>query len=93
MTPEEQARQHINKLLPASGWCVQAKDSVSLSTQPGVAVCEISFKTGEPGCTLFVDGKAIGPVETKPKGHSLKRVLNCSAVGVEIVERSAGSSF
>ena len=37
----------------------------------GVAVRELSFKTGEPDYTLFVDGKAIGTIEAKPVGHSL----------------------
>lgn len=48
MTPEEQARQSIDALLDASGWCVQTKDNVNLAARPGVAVCELSFKTGEP---------------------------------------------
>ena len=34
-------------------------------------MCELSFKTGEPDYTLFVDHKAIGTVEAKPEGHSL----------------------
>ncbi len=34
-------------------------------------MCELSFATGEPDYTLFVDGKALGTVEAKPAGHSL----------------------
>jgi type I restriction enzyme R subunit len=37
-------------------------------------VRELSFKTGEPDYTLFVDGKAIGTIEAKPAGHSLTGV-------------------
>lgn len=37
----------------------------------GVAVCELSFASGEPDYTLCVDGKAIGTAEAKPAGHSL----------------------
>src|SRR5882757_3675539 len=71
MTPEEKARQQIDAMLVASGWAVQTKDRINLSAARGVAVCELSFATGEPDYTLFVDGKAIGTTEAKPAGHSL----------------------
>ena len=71
MTPEEKARQQIDAMLTASGWAVQTKDRINLSASRGVAVCELSFATGEPDYTLFVDAKAIGTVEAKPEGHSL----------------------
>ena len=71
MTPEEKAREQIDAQLAASGWAVQTKDKVNLSISRGVAVCELSFATGEPDYTLFVDGKALGTVEAKPAGHSL----------------------
>jgi type I site-specific restriction endonuclease len=71
MTPEEKARQQIDAMLTASGWVVQTKASINLSAQRGVAICELTFATGEPDYTLFVDGKALGTVEAKPAGHSL----------------------
>ena len=71
MTPEEKARQQIDTQLTASGWAVQTKDKINLSAARGVAVCELSFATGEPDYTLFVDAKALGTVEAKPEGHSL----------------------
>ena len=58
-------------MLTASGWTVQTKDRINLSASRGVAVCELSFATGEPDYTLFVDTKALGTVEAKPEGHSL----------------------
>jgi len=70
-TPEELAREKIDALLSQSGWTVQAKNAANLSASRGVALRELSFKTGEPDYTLFVDGKAIGTVEAKPEGHSL----------------------
>jgi type I restriction enzyme R subunit len=72
--PEELARQEIDQLLEKCGWQVQDKSSVNLQSQRGVAVRELSFKTGEPDYTLFVDAKAIGTVEAKPAGHSLTGV-------------------
>jgi type I restriction enzyme R subunit len=73
-SPEEQAREEIDRLLSQAGWIVQDKSAVNLSASRGVAVRELTFKTGEPDYTLFVDGKAIGTVEAKPAGHSLTGV-------------------
>jgi hypothetical protein len=73
-TPEDKARENIDTLLEQCGWQVQDKSSVNLQSQRGVAVRELSFKTGEPDYTLFVDGKAIGTIEAKPAGHSLTGV-------------------
>jgi type I restriction enzyme, R subunit len=77
--PEQLARQNIDAMLRASGWAVQSKASVNLSAQRGVAIEELSFKTGEPDYTLFVDGKAIGTLEAKPEGHTLTGVEQQSA--------------
>ncbi|MDD2709866.1 MAG: type I restriction-modification enzyme R subunit C-terminal domain-containing protein [Verrucomicrobiae bacterium] len=87
MTPEEKARQEIDAMLTASGWVIQAKDKINLSAARGVAICELSFASGEPDYTFFVDGKAIGTVEAKPVGHSLVGVEEQSAkyvVGVPV---------
>ena len=78
-TPEQLARQNIDALLGRCGWVVQDKNAVNLSAGRGIAVSELSFKTGEPDYTLFVDGKALGTVEAKPEGHSLTGVEEQSA--------------
>jgi len=78
-TPEQRARQTIDALLGRCGWAVQDKGAVNLSAARGVAVSELSFQTGEPDYTLFVDGKALGTVEAKPEGHSLTGVEEQSA--------------
>jgi len=72
--PEQLARQQIDQQLSACGWDVQLKDQINLSAQRGVAIHELSFGTGEPDYTLFVDGKAIGILEAKPVGHTLTGV-------------------
>lgn len=66
-------------MLTASGWIVQTKGQINLSAARGVAICELSFMTGEPDYTLFVDGKAIGTVEAKPEGATLTGVEEQSA--------------
>jgi type I restriction enzyme, R subunit len=79
LSPEQRAREVIDAMLTASGWAVQTKDKINLSVSRGVAVSELSFATGEPDYTLFVDGKALGTVEAKPAGHSLVGVEEQSA--------------
>lgn len=79
LTPEQLARETIDGMLSASGWVVQTRDKINLMASRGVAVCELSFATGEPDYTLFVDGKALGTVEAKPVGHSLVGVEEQSA--------------
>jgi hypothetical protein len=59
MTPEERARQEIDAMLTASGWVVREKRNANLAAARGVAVAELSFKTGEPDYTLFVDGTSL----------------------------------
>jgi len=73
-TPEQFARQQIDDQLVACGWIVQEKSAINLSAGRGVAICELSFATGEPDYTLFVDGKALGTVEAKPEGYTLTGV-------------------
>gem|GEM_PF-3452654 len=51
-SPEDQAREEIDALLERGGWQVQDKSSVNLQAARGVAVRELSFKTGEPDYTL-----------------------------------------
>src|SRR5688500_8314959 len=72
--PEQLARLEIDALRGPCGWVVQDKSAVNLSASRGVAVRELTFRTGEPDYTLFVDGKAIGTIEAKPAGHSLTGV-------------------
>jgi type I restriction enzyme R subunit len=79
MTPEQRARDQIDAQLAASGWTVQDKSSINLSASLGVAICELSFKSGEPDYTLFADGKALGTVEAKPVGITLTSVEEQSA--------------
>ncbi len=71
-TPEELARQNIDKLLEACGWKIQKRSEINLSAGRGVAIREGLLKGGdEADYLLFVDGKAIGTIEAKPEGHTL----------------------
>ena len=76
MTPEEQARVNIDRLLEQAGWVVQDADSVNLYAGGGVAVREFSLKPGHGRADylLYVNRKAAGVVEAKPEGSTLTGV-------------------
>src|SRR5205823_8116645 len=78
-TPEEQARQLIDAQLAASGWIVQSYKDMNLAAGPGLAVNEFPGAHGPADYLLYVDARAIGVVEAKPVGHTLKGVEGQSA--------------
>src|SRR5207249_4627420 len=71
-SPEELAREKIDKLLSECGWEIQNRSTINLSASHGVALREALLKgRDEVDYLLFVDGKAIGTVVAKPEGHIL----------------------
>src|SRR2546430_6806250 len=74
-SPEELAREKIDKLLAQCSWLIQNRRTINLSAGRGVAVREALLKDrDEVDYLLFVDGKAIGTVEAKPEGFTLTGV-------------------
>ena len=63
--PEDIARDNIDKLLIASGWCVQNKKDIDFSKGSGQAVREYPTDVGPADYVLFVESKAIGVIEAK----------------------------
>ena len=74
MTPEQKAREEIDRQLTACGWIVQNHKAMNIMAGLGVAVREFPLKTGFADYLLYVDGKVIGLVEAKPEGHTLSGV-------------------
>jgi len=76
ITPEDRARENIDKLSAGAGWIVQDKRSTNLSAGRGVAVREFPLKAGhgEADYLLFLDGAPIGVVEAKKEGDTLTGV-------------------
>ena len=79
MTPEQQARAEIDRLLEAAGWAVQDYARMNRRAAPGVAVREYPLTNGFADYLLLVDGKAAGVVEAKPVGTTLSGVAEQSA--------------
>lgn len=76
LTPEQRARLRIDADLVESGWVVQSLEDANLSASLGVAVREVTMRSGHGRVDylLFVDGKPVGVLEAKPEGHSLSGV-------------------
>lgn len=69
MTPEEQARQNIDRQLDACGWIVQDRKQMNIYAGLGMAVREFPLDDGEADYLLYTDGKVIGVVEARPEEY------------------------
>lgn len=65
MTPEQKAREMIDKKLTQSGWIVQDRKQLNLLAGLGVAVREFPTSTGPVDYALFVEGTPVGIIEAK----------------------------
>ena len=65
MTPEQKAREIIDKKLEQSGWIVQDRKLLNLFAGLGVAVREFPTGTGPVDYALFVEGIPVGIIEAK----------------------------
>lgn len=71
-TPEEIARDKIDKLLETSGWIIQNKKNINLSASIGVAVREYYTDIGPADYILFVDRKPVGIIEAKKEEEGVR---------------------
>ncbi len=76
MSPEEQARIDIDRLLAAAGWSVADVSKADIHASRGVAIREFPLNAGFgfADCLLYVDGKAAGVIEAKKQGATLTGV-------------------
>lgn len=72
LTPEQQAREHIDALLIASGWAVQDKKAFNPAASLGVAVREYDTDAGPADYILFVGRVPVGVVEAKKASEGEK---------------------
>ena len=75
-TPEQEARETIDKMLDQSGWDVQDLKAANIRANKGIAIREFPLKTGHGSADylLYVDGQAAGVIEAKKKGTTLTGV-------------------
>ena len=74
MTPEQKAREAIDRQLQQCGWIVQSFRDMNISAGLGIAVREFALKSGFADYLLYADCKALGVIEAKPEGHNLTGV-------------------
>lgn len=75
MTPEQEARLHIDELLTSSGWVIQDAKQINLGASFGVVVREYPLHDGFADYLLFVNRVPIGVVEAKAVGITLSGVI------------------
>ncbi len=71
-TPEEIARDKIDKALTESGWLIQKKNEINLYAGPGVAVREYLTEAGPADYVLFVNKKPVGIIEAKKEEEGVR---------------------
>lgn len=72
LKPEESTKK-MEAQLEATGWLVQDYSNLNLVAGIGVAVREFPLKgAGFADYLLFVDRQAVGVIEAKPEGTTLK---------------------
>lgn len=74
LTPEQQARQNIDKQLLQAGWFVQDLKDFNPSASLGIAVREYPTESGAADYILFIDRKPVGVIEAKKEGLTLSGV-------------------
>ncbi|MCH8220638.1 MAG: type I restriction endonuclease subunit R [Proteobacteria bacterium] len=76
-TPEQIAREGIDKLLTKAGWVVQDIDGANISAHRGVAIWQFPLRGHRfADYLLYLGGKAEGVIEAKEEGSTL--------IGVEL---------
>ncbi len=86
-SPEELAREKVDKLLTDCGWIIQDYKQLNLSAGPGIAIREVPLKKGRCDYLLLIDRKPVGIVEAKKVGFTLSSVADQSG---RYAEESAG---
>jgi type I restriction enzyme R subunit len=79
-TPEQLARDQIDKQLLSSGWVIQDKQRLNLAVGLGVAVREYSTEVGPADYVLFVNQKPVGIIEAKREEEGGKISIHESQV-------------
>lgn len=65
--PEQIARDQIDRQLEEAGWVIQDYKQENFNDGSGIAVCEFQTSIGPADYALFVERKAVGIIEAKPK--------------------------
>jgi type I restriction enzyme R subunit len=75
-SPEDQARENIDRMLASAGWEVRNVGDANISASRGLAIRNFPLKTGHgfADYLLYVNGSAAGVIEAKKEGVTLTGV-------------------
>jgi type I restriction enzyme, R subunit len=75
-SPEDKARENIDRLLTQAGWAVRDQSDANILAYRGVAIRNFTLKPGHgfADYLLYVDGRAAGVIEAKKEGVTLTGV-------------------
>jgi type I restriction enzyme R subunit len=75
-TPEDEARETIDRLLSQASWAVCNQGDANILANRGVAIRNFTLKSGHgfADYLLYVNGKAAGVIEAKKEGVTLTGV-------------------
>jgi type I restriction enzyme R subunit len=71
-SPEQIARDNIDRQLNDCGWIIQNKKQINLTAGLGVAVTEYQTDIGPADYVLFVAGKPVGVIEAKKEEEGVR---------------------
>ena len=75
-TPEQLARDNIDRQLALAGWVVVDKTKINWAAGPGLAVREYQTEVGPADYVLFVDQKPVGVIEAKREEEGQKLTVH-----------------
>ncbi len=79
-SPEEIARDTIDRQLQVCGWIIQKKKEINLNAGVGIAVREYQTDVGPADYVLFVDKKPVGVIEAKKEAFIVARKVSCTLI-------------
>jgi type I restriction enzyme, R subunit len=73
-TPEDKARDNIDRLLAKAGWAVRDQNDANILAYRGVAIRNFTLKPGHgfADYLLYVDGRAAGRHNNRPSSLRMK---------------------
>src|SRR4051794_18697535 len=74
LSPEQQARVRIDRMLQAAGWVVLDYADADFAAGPGVAIREVMTPKGPVDYLLVAERKVAGSLEGKKEGDTLRQV-------------------
>jgi type I restriction enzyme, R subunit len=88
-TPEQLARDNIDRQLAACGWIVQDKIHIDLSAGAGVAIREYYTDIGPADYILFVDCRPVGEARQQARSDKTRPLrIAPSQRAVETLEKA-----